>query len=218
MGMGNVLMLRGPQTPQRDDTERKTAGKRPNARPTEATLPSAPSIPPRFRGHRRGRGIVHERAHGLRRDPCSRLAGSARPSCTSSSGSTGANAWALPDPANSIRRRFARQSRDRGHGVRAERRERARHLIELGGLVQKADLVELVEDGWTRAFPRRSPPSSFSSWSTPSSPAGPVRSILAPSSRRVRQPSSPFRGPRRFPRGNGCRRTCVIPRPRSQPR
>ena len=30
-------MLRGPQTPQRDDTERKTAAKRPNARPTEAT-------------------------------------------------------------------------------------------------------------------------------------------------------------------------------------
>jgi hypothetical protein len=29
---------------------------------------------------------------------------------------------------------------------RAERRDRTRHLIELGGLVQKAGLVELTED------------------------------------------------------------------------
>ena len=29
---------------------------------------------------------------------------------------------------------------------RAERRDRTRHLIELGGLVQKAGLVELAED------------------------------------------------------------------------
>ena len=40
----------------------------------------------------------------------------------------------------------AAQRRTDNRGWVLQRRERTRHLIELGGLVQKAGLVELVED------------------------------------------------------------------------
>src|SRR3546814_17229808 len=40
----------------------------------------------------------------------------------------------------------AAQRRTDSRGWVVQRRERTRHLIELGGLVQKAGLVELVED------------------------------------------------------------------------
>lgn len=38
------------------------------------------------------------------------------------------------------------QRRSGNNDWRAERRQRTRHLIELGGLVQKAGLIELVDD------------------------------------------------------------------------
>jgi hypothetical protein len=40
----------------------------------------------------------------------------------------------------------ASQRRANAKDWKAERRQRTRHLIELGGLVQKAGLVELVDD------------------------------------------------------------------------
>jgi len=45
-----------------------------------------------------------------------------------------------------IRRLQAAQRRNGTRGWVVQRRERTRHLIELGGLVQKAGLVELTDD------------------------------------------------------------------------
>src|SRR3546814_20498213 len=49
----------------------------------------------------------------------------------------------------------AAQRRTDSRGWVVQRRERTRHLIELGGLVQKAGLVELVEDDRARSEERR---------------------------------------------------------------
>jgi Conjugal transfer protein TraD len=48
--------------------------------------------------------------------------------------------------AQAVRRVEAGQRRTDTRGWVVARRERTRHLIELGGLVQKAGLVELVDD------------------------------------------------------------------------
>ena len=45
-----------------------------------------------------------------------------------------------------LARLLKRQAMSDARDWRAERRSRTRHLIELGGLVQKAGLVELTED------------------------------------------------------------------------
>ena len=47
---------------------------------------------------------------------------------------------------HAMRRIEAMQRRTDTRGWVVQRRERTRHLIELGGLVQKAGLVELVDD------------------------------------------------------------------------
>lgn len=48
--------------------------------------------------------------------------------------------------AQAVRRAEAGQRRTDTRGWVVQRRERTRHLIELGGLVQKAGLVELADD------------------------------------------------------------------------
>lgn len=48
--------------------------------------------------------------------------------------------------AQAVRRAEVGQRRTDTRGWVVQRRERTRHLIELGGLVQKAGLVELADD------------------------------------------------------------------------
>lgn len=53
---------------------------------------------------------------------------------------------AMARTQQAVRRAEAGQRRTDTRGWVVQRRERTRHLIELGGLVQKAGLVELADD------------------------------------------------------------------------
>jgi len=56
------------------------------------------------------------------------------------------SAQALGRTTTGLRRAEARAARTDTRAWVMQRRERTRHLIELGGLVQKAGLVELLDD------------------------------------------------------------------------
>jgi hypothetical protein len=90
------------------------------------------AVPKRQRG-RKG-GVARERARPSFSDAGARLAGDAR------------RPPGRGEAGQALRRVEAAARRTDTRGWVVQRRERTRHLIELGGLVQKAGLVDLADD------------------------------------------------------------------------